>query len=270
MRSGRLWPVHVVLAVGAAAMVLPFVWEVLTALKTFTESTRVPPVWVPSFAWSNFAEVWNSTPFVRQFANTVVMTVVRTLAQLLFCSLAAYAFARLRFPGRNAVFVVLLSVLMVPDQLFLIPQYQIVQGLGLLNTLPALFLPGMFSAFGTFMLRQFFLGLPDEIEEAARLDGANPLRIFWSVMLPLARPGLIAFGVLTVLWSWKDLMWPLIVNTEPEKMTLSAGLSALQGEHVTEYPVLMAGSLMATLPVIVIFVVLQRQLIAGIAFTGSK
>ncbi|MFF5210905.1 carbohydrate ABC transporter permease [Streptosporangium sp. NPDC000396] len=270
MRSGRLWPVHLVLAVGAVAMVVPFFWEVLTSLKTFTESTRVPPTWIPSFEWSNFTRVLDSTPFGLQFGNTVVMTVVRTLAQLLFCSLAAYAFARLRFPGRNVIFVLLLSVLMVPDQLFLIPQYQIIKGLDLLNTLPGLFLPGMFSAFGTFMLRQFFMSLPGEIEEAARLDGANPLRIFWSVMLPLARPGLIAFGVLTVLWSWKDLMWPLVVNTDPEKMTLSAGLAALHGEHVTEYPVLMAGSLMATLPIIVVFVVLQKQLIQGIAFTGSK
>ncbi|GAB3976862.1 carbohydrate ABC transporter permease [Actinoallomurus acanthiterrae] len=270
MRNGRLWPVHVVLAVGAAAMVMPFFWEVLTSLKTFTESTRTPPAWIPSFDWSNFTQVFHSTPFGRQFLNTVVMTIARTLGQLVFCSLAAYAFARLRFPGRNVIFIALLSVLMVPDQLFLIPQYQIIKGLGLLNSVPALFMPGLFSAFGTFMLRQFFLGLPDEIEEAARLDGANPLRIFWSVMLPLARPGLVAFGVLTVLWSWKDLMWPLVVNTDPGKMTLSAGLSALQGEHFTDYPLLMAGSLMATLPIIMIFVVLQRQLIEGIAFTGSK
>ncbi|MDR8414159.1 carbohydrate ABC transporter permease [Nonomuraea sp. 3-1Str] len=270
MRNGRLWPVHLVLAVGAAAMVMPFFWQVLTSLKTFTEATRTPPVWVPSFEWSNFAKVLDETPFLQQLGNTVAMTTGRTLAQLLFCSLAAYAFARLRFPGRDAIFVVLLSVLMVPGQLFLIPQYQIVQSLGWLNTLPGLIAPGMFSAFGTFMMRQFFMTLPAEVEEAARLDGAHPLRIFWSVMLPLARPGLLALGVLTVLWSWNDLMWPLIVNTDPESMPLSAGLSALQGEHMTDYPVLMAGSLMASAPIIVLFVIMQKQLIQGIAFTGSK
>lgn len=270
MRANRLWPVHVVLAVGAAAMVLPFVWEVLTSLKTFTDSTKVPPVWIPTFEWSNFAKIFEQTPFLDQFWNSVVMTVIRTLGQLMFCSMAAYAFARLRFPGRNAIFLVLLSVLMVPGELFLVPQYQIIQGLGWLDTLPGLVGPGVFSAFGTFMLRQFFLGLPSEIEEAARIDGAHPLRIFWSVMLPLARPGLMALGVLTVMWSWKDLMWPLIVTTTPAQMPLSAGLSSLQQEHLNEFPVLMAGSLLASLPMIVLFVVMQRQIIQGIAFTGSK
>ncbi|WP_214409739.1 carbohydrate ABC transporter permease [Sphaerisporangium fuscum] len=270
MRARRLWPVHVVLAVGAAAMVMPFFWEALTSVKTFTESTRIPPVWIPSWEWSNFAKVFQDTPFLRQFWNTVVMTVIRTLGQLLFCSMAAYAFARLRFPGRNAIFVTLLSVLMVPGQLFLIPQYQIVESLGWLNTLPGLIAPGLFSAFGTFMLRQFFLSLPSDVEEAARIDGAHPLRIFWSVVLPLAKPGLMALGVLTVMWSWNDLMWPLIVNTDPEQMPLSAGLSSLQQDHVNDFPVLMAGSLLASLPMIVVFVVMQRQIIQGIAFTGSK
>ncbi|WP_214326426.1 carbohydrate ABC transporter permease [Nonomuraea sediminis] len=270
MRANRLWPVHVVLAVGAAAMVLPFFWEVLTSLKTFTEATRVPPVWIPSFQWSNYAKIFEQTPFLHQFWNTVAMTVIRTCGQLLFCSMAAYAFARLKFPGRNIIFVALLSVLMVPGQLFLIPQYQIMQGLGWLNTLPGLVGPGVFSAFGTFMLRQFFLGLPSEVEEAARIDGAHPVRIYWSVMLPLARPGLMALGVLTVMWSWNDLMWPLIVNTDPEQMPLSAGLSSLQQEHLNEFHVLMAGSLVASLPMIVLFIVMQKQIIQGIAFTGSK
>jgi multiple sugar transport system permease protein len=269
-RTGRSWPVHLVLTVGAAAMVAPFAWELLTSLQTFGESTRVPPAFWPSFEWSNYPRVFENTPFGRQFLNTVLMTTGRTLAQLLFCSLAAYAFARLRFAGKNVLFVVFLSVLMVPTQLYIIPQYQIMQSLGWLNTVQALIVPGMFSAFGTFLLRQFFLGLPADVEEAARIDGANPLQTFWYVVLPLAKPGLLALGLLTVLWSWNDLMWPLVVNSDPEKMTLSAGLAALQGEHLTEYPVLMAGSLMATVPVLVLFVVLQRHLIQGIAFTGSK
>ncbi|MBG6135514.1 carbohydrate ABC transporter permease [Longispora fulva] len=270
MSRSRLWPVHLVLAIGAAAMVAPFFWEFLTSVQSFGESTRIPPTFVPSWEWSNYTRVFDSLPFGRQFLNTVLMTAGRTIAQLIFCALAGYAFARLKFPGRGFLFVLFLSVLMVPSQLFLIPQYQIVSELGWLNTLAALIVPGMFSAFGTFLLRQFFLGLPNDIEEAARIDGANPLRIFWHVMLPLARPGLLALGILTVLWSWNDLMWPLVVNTSPESMTLSAGLATLQGEHLTEYPVLMAGSLMATLPVIVIFVVAQKHLIQGIAFTGSK
>src|SRR6185312_168412 len=187
-----------------------------------------------------------------------------------FCSMTTYAFARLRFPGRNLIFGGFLSVLMVPPQLFIIPQYQIMSDLGWLNSLQALIVPGLFSAFGVFLLRQFFLGLPPELEEAARIDGAGPLRIYWSVMLPLARPGLVALGILTMIWSWNDLLWPLVVNNDPREMTLSAGLASLQGQFMTDYPVLMAGALMATVPVIAVFVILQRRVIEGIALTGTK
>lgn len=270
MSRQRLWPVHVVLAIGAAAMVAPFFWQLLTSLQTFGQAMHVPPTFTPSWQWSNYAEVFRSTPFLQQFLNTVVITVVRVLAQLLFCSMAAYAFARLRFPGRNALFLLILAVLMVPGQLYLLPQYQMVMQLGQLNTLTGIVLPGLFSAFGTFMLRQFFLSLPRDVEEAARLDGAGPFRVFWSIMLPLAKPGLISLGVLTVLWSWNDLLWPLVVTNDADRMPLSVGLSSLQGEHVTDYPVLMAGSLLASLPMILMFIAAQRRITEGIAFTGSK
>ncbi|GAA0245571.1 carbohydrate ABC transporter permease [Saccharothrix mutabilis subsp. mutabilis] len=267
----RTWPVHAVLVVGALVMVAPLVWEFLTSVKSFGESVRVPPTILPeAWDWSNYTKVFHSIPFGEQLLNTVLMTAGRTAGQLLLCSMAAYAFARLTFPGRDAIFMLFLSVLMVPSQLFLIPQYQIMQELGWLNSLQALIVPGVFSAFGTFLLRQFFLSLPKDLEEAAGLDGANPLRIYWHIMLPLARPGLVALGILTVLWSWNDLMWPLVVNNDPEQMTLSAGLATLKGEHFTDYPVLMAGSLLATLPVIVVFIVMQRRVLEGIAFTGSK
>jgi multiple sugar transport system permease protein len=270
MSRQRLWPVHLVLAVGAAAMVAPFFWQLLTSLQTLGQATSVPPTFTPSWHWSNYTEVFHSTPFLRQFLNTVIITVARVLAQLLFCSMAAYAFARLRFPGRNFLFLLILSVLMVPSQVFLLPQYQMVSKLNLLNTLSGIVLPGLFSAFGTFMLRQFFMSLPVDVEEAARLDGAGPVRIFWSVMLPLAKPGLISMGVLTVLWSWNDLLWPLVVINDDNRMPLSVGLATLQGEHVTDYPVLMAGSLLASLPMIVMFIAAQRRITEGIAFTGSK
>ncbi|NUT97934.1 MAG: carbohydrate ABC transporter permease [Saccharothrix sp.] len=267
----RTWPVHVVLVVGAVVMVAPLVWEFLTSVKSFGESVRVPPTILPAaWDWSNYTKVFHSIPFGQQLLNTVLMTAGRTAGQLLLCSMAAYAFARLAFPGRDLIFMLFLSVLMVPSQLFLIPQYQIMQELGWLNSLQALIVPGVFSAFGTFLLRQFFLSLPKDLEEAAGLDGANPLRIYWHIMLPLARPGLVALGILTVLWSWNDLMWPLVVNNDPEQMTLSAGLATLKGEHFTDYPVLMAGSLLATLPVIVVFIVMQRRVLEGIAFTGTK
>jgi multiple sugar transport system permease protein len=267
----RLWPIHLVLIVGATFMVGPFLWETLTSVKTMAESTQVPPTLLPEvWQWQNYSEVFERLPFGTMFVNTVLMTIGRTLGQLVFCSLAAYAFARLEFPGRNVIFVAFLAVLMVPPQLFLIPQYQIMAGLGWLNTLQALILPGMFSAFGTFLLRQFFLTLPREMEEAARLDGANPLKIFWYVALPLVKPGLLALTILTVLWSWNDLLWPLVVNTDPLRMPLSAGLASLNGQYDTPFPVLMAGSLLATAPIIVLFLVLQRHFIEGIALSGSK
>lgn len=270
-RQGRIWPAHALLVLGAVITVFPLLWELLTSFKSFGESVRVPPTILPAhWDFSNYAKVFDGVPFGRQFVNTLVMALLRTAAQLLLCSMAAYAFARIRFPGRGPIFLGFLAVLMVPGQLFLLPQYQIMQNLGWLDSMQALVVPGMFSAFGTFLLRQFFMGLPEEVEEAARLDGANPFTVFWRIALPLARPGLLALGILTFLWSWNDLMWPLIVNTDPAKMPLSAGLAALQGAHLTEYPVLMAGSLLATLPVIVVFVAMQRQFIQGIAFSGMK
>lgn len=266
----RTWPAHVVLLLGAVVMFAPFAWQVIVSLQTLAESLRVPPTFTPSWQWSNFPEVFRTVPLGRQFLNTVVVTVAVTAGQLLLCSLAAFAFARLSFPGRGAIFLLFLAVLMVPGELFLLPRYEIMQGLGWLNTLQALIAPGIFGAFGTFLLRQFFLTLPKELDEAARLDGANPLQIYWWIMLPLVRPGLLALGLLTVMWSWSSLLWPLVVNTDPEMMTLSAGLASLRGQFQTNYPILFAGAVVASLPVIILFVVMQRQLIAGIAFTGSK
>jgi multiple sugar transport system permease protein len=269
--QARLWPVHLALVLGAALMVGPFVWEVLTSVKSLAESTQVPPTLLPeTWRWDNYSQVFDRLPFAAMFGNTILMTIGRTLGQLVFCSLAAYAFARMEFPGRNLIFIGFLAVLMVPPQLFLIPQYQIMAGLGWLNTLQALILPGMFSAFGTFLLRQFFLTLPREVEEAARLDGANPLQIYWYIALPLVRPGLLALSILTILWSWNDLLWPLIVTTAPEQMPLSAGLATLQGQYDTPYTILMAGSLLATAPVILLFLTLQKHFIQGIALTGTK
>lgn len=270
-RNRGLWIVHVVLIVGAALMVFPFVWQLLTSFKTLSDSVQVPPSLLPrAWVFTNFAEVFDSMPFGQMFLNSVLLTVGRTVGQVALCTMAGYAFARIAFPGRHALFVVFLSVLMVPSQLYLLPQYEIIQALGWLNTLQALIVPGIFSAFGTFLIRQFFLSMPAELEEAARIDGANPWQTFWRIMVPLAKPGIIALVVFTVLWSWNDLLWPLIVTTDPAKMPLSVGLSQLVGIHGTDYPVLMAGALLATLPMLVTFMILQRQFIQGIAFSGTK
>jgi multiple sugar transport system permease protein len=262
---------HAVLIFGAIFMVGPFLWQLSTSFQTFGESLSVPPTFIPeSLQWQNIVAVFHGQPFGWQLLNTTVMTIARTAGQVLFCSLAGFVFARMRFKGRNVLFLVFLSVSMVPQVVFLLPQYQIIQDLGLLNSIPALFLPGMFSAFGTFLMRQFFLQLPDEIEEAARIDGANILQIYWRIMLPMSVPGLIALSVLVIVWSWNDLLWPLVVNNDPAQMPVSAGLASLQGEYETNFPVLMSGSLLASLPVIVIFIVFQKHLMRGIAFTGVK
>ena len=262
---------HAVLSLGALAMLFPFLWQVLTAFKTMPESVRVPPTLLPErWRWDAFTEVFSALPFGQMLTNSLVNTAGRTLGQLVFCSLAAYAFARMQFRGKNVLFALFLSVLMVPAQLLILPQHEIITRLGLLNSLPALFLPGMFSAFGTFLLRQFFMSLPRELEEAARIDGAGSLRIFWSIMLPLVRPALAALAVITAMWSWNDLLWPLVVNTDPETMPISAGLTSLEGQYMTNYPVLMAGSVIASLPMLLLYLLLQRHFVQGIALSGTK
>jgi multiple sugar transport system permease protein len=269
--KGKSFLIHSVLIIGAVLMIVPFIWMILTSLKTYAESIHVPPVIFPEkIMLSNYMDVFGLLPFFKFMFNTFIVTLLRTLGQLLLCSMAAYAFARINFPGRNVLFVLALSVLMVPGQVFLLPQYMIMVKLGWLNTLQAIVVPGLFSAFGTFLLRQFFMGIPKELEEAARLDGCNHFQIYWRIMLPLAKPGLIALGIFTVLWSWNELMWPMIVNSSLEAMTLSVGLSSLQGQYATNYPILMAGSFLAILPMLVLFMFLQKQFIEGIAITGGK
>lgn len=262
---------HIVLAFASLLMVFPFIWQLVTSVKTYTESIQVPPTIIPLlWDFANYAEVFEVLPFGQMFLNTVLMTIGRTIGQVVFCAMAAYAFARLRFPWRDAIFIVFLSVLMVPSELFLLPQYQIMSSLGWLNSLQALIVPGLFNAFGTFLLRQYFLTLPQELDEAAELDGCNPWRTFWHVTLPLAGPALVTLAVLAVLYSWNDLMYPLVVNTRQEAMTLTVGLATLQGDQITDFPVIMAGSVMATIPILIVFIVLQRRVIEGIAFSGLK
>jgi multiple sugar transport system permease protein len=230
-----------------------------------------PHFWPSELRWENYAVVFERLPFLSQLRTSVLITVIRTLAQILLCTLAGYAFARMRFVGRGYLLAIVLSILMVPSQVYLLSQYQIVQGLGWLNTLIGIVAPGLFSAFGTFLMYTAFLNLPDELEEAARLDGASPLRIFWNVMLPLVRPSINVLAILTALWSWNELLWPLVVTTYQENMPLSAGLATLVGDkNNTSYPVIMAASVMALAPILILFIVLQRRVIDGLAFSGMK
>ena len=267
----RQWPLHLALVLGSAIMVTPFIWQVLTTLKTIPETRAVPPVIFPEAITSDaFIRFFDTVPVLSMFGVSVGALIIRVLGQLVLCSLAAYGFARFQFPGKTIIFGAFLVMLMAPSQLFLIAQFDFMKGLGLLDTLPAIAIPGLFSAFGTFLLRQAFMGVPKEFEEAARLDGANAFQIFWRIMLPMVGPTLAALTVLTSLYSWNDLLWPLIVTTSEANMTLPVGLANLQGQYGTDYPTLMAGSLIASLPLVVIFIALQRQFFAGIASSGLK
>jgi multiple sugar transport system permease protein len=265
------WRIHVVLVVAVTLMVIPFVWEILTAFKTRNEVASLPPTIFPASPSTDaFDTFFTTVPFWTQFSVSAISLLLRVAGQVLVAALAGYAFARLRFPGRNVLFVLFLLMLMVPSQLFLLGQFDLMKGLGLLNTLPALAIPGIFSAFGTFLMRQAFMTMPKEFEEAARLDGAGTLRTFWSVMLPMARSMLAALAVLTSLYSWNDLLWPLIVSPAGANRPLTVGLASMQGQFGTDYPTLMAGALVCTIPLVVVFIALQRQFFAGIASSGLK
>ncbi|WBU36747.1 carbohydrate ABC transporter permease [Homoserinibacter sp. YIM 151385] len=263
---------HLVLATGGLLMAFPFVWQLVMSLSTNAEvQSLVPVFWPAELQWQNYATVFERLPFLDQLRTSVVITVIRTLAQILLCTLAGYAFARMRFRGRGVLLALTLSILMVPSQVYLISQYQIVQGLGWLDSIAGIVAPGLFSAFGTFLMRTAFLNLPPELEEAARLDGASPIRIFWSVMLPLARPSISVLAITAALWSWNELLWPLVVSTYQTQMPLSAGLATLVSDrNNTDYPVIMAASMLAMAPILLLFIVLQRRVIDGLAFSGLK
>jgi multiple sugar transport system permease protein len=263
--------VYILLILGALTMVAPFLWMFLTSIKTLAESTRIPIKYLPEIPrWENYREVSGLLPFSRLFINTMGMIAGRMVPVLIFSSMAAYGFARLQFPGRDFLFSLVLIQMMVPPQIFLIPQYLIAVKLGWLDTIAGLVLPGFVSAFGTFLLRQFFMGIPKDLEEAAVIDGCNPLSIYWRIMLPLCGNALVSLGIFTSLFAWKELMWPLIVNTSIEKFTLSSGLATLQGQFFTDYPQIMAGATIAIWPMLILFILFQKQFVKGIASTGIK
>ena len=270
-RKGGNVGAHIVLIVGSLVMIFPFVWEIIVSLSTQAQATSAPPTFWPGILqFDNFAKVFEQVPFFNQLLVSVAITVIRVTAQVVLCSMAGYAFARLQFPFSRVLFALVLAILMVPSQVFLITQYQIVQTLGLLNTIGGIVAPGLFNAFGVFLMRQFFLGIPDELDEAARLDGANPFQVFWRVMLPLATSGISALVVIGVLISWNDLLWPLVVSSSSSGQPLSVGLANLQGQYSVQYPVLMAASLMASGPIIILFLAMQRRVIDGLAHSGLK
>lgn len=263
---------HLFLIIIAIIMILPFVWMVLTSFKSVTESTQMNPFVIFPSQWriENYIEVIKGNDFLALYINTFLMMIFRVICSVLFSAMAAYAFARLEFPGRNFLFGLVLFQMMIPAQVFIIPQYLMIDQINMRNTIFALVFPGLVSAFGTFLLRQFFMGLPKELEEAAYLDGCNIGQTFFKVMLPLARSGLVALSIFTALFAFKDLMWPLIVNSNTDVATLSSALSKIQSAYSVNYPQLMAASVLAIWPMLVVYIIFQKQFIEGIATSGGK
>ncbi len=262
---------YAALIFGMVIMIFPFVWMILTSFKTVTESNAVPPVIFPSsLRWSNFKEAVTSLPFLKLYINTGLMIFFRVICAVAFSSMAGYAFAMLEFRGKKLLFGIVLVQMSLPSQIFIIPQYQMVAKLGMANTIFALVFPGIVSAFGVFFLRQTYMGIPKEIGEAAYLDGCNQWQTFYKVMFPLTGTSVAALTIFTAVFAYADLMWPLVVNSDLNMMTLSSGLATLRGQFSTNFPVLMAGSLLAMLPMVILYLIFQKQFIEGIATTGGK
>lgn len=264
---------YVILILMAFIMLVPFLWMILTALKTNQEAISVNPFYIfpqSGWQWENFVTVWKSYNFFTLYKNTLLMIVFRIICACLTATMAGYAFGRLNFPGKNFLFSLVLIQMMIPSQIFIIPQYVMVSKLKLLNTITGLVLPGVVTAFGTYLLKTAYQGLPKELEEAAAIDGANVVQRFLFVMLPLTKSSMVSLGIFTALFAFKDLMWPMIVCTNSEATTLSAGLAKMQGQYGSDYPTMMAAAVLAIIPMVIIYIIFQKQFVEGIATSGGK
>lgn len=263
--------VYLGLTVGALATLLPFLWMTLAAFKPQHEITALPPVWFSAEpTLDNFVRVLTKVDFARYFLNSLVATFSICAVVLLTSSFVGFVFAKYEFPGRDVIFVGILAAMMIPQPITLLPRYQLMVWFGLLNSLSALIVPAMYNAFGIFLMRQFMHTIPNEMLDAARVDGASEFYIFARIILPLSKPALAALAILEFIWTWDAFIWPLLVFNSKDRFTLPVGLATFQDEFVTDYGALMAGSLLAIIPMLVVYLVLQRYFVAGIALTGQK
>ncbi len=266
---------YLLLSIGAISMVAPFMWMVTTSLKeagaVFSFQKRWWEEWLPmSFVWQNYVKSWHVVPFARFYLNSIFVTSAVTFGQVATSAMAAYAFARLKFPGREKIFFGYLATMMVPGAVTMIPVFILLRTLGWVDTYKAMILPAIFTAYGTFMLRQFFLTLPRELEDAAKIDGCSYYGIFWKIILPLSKPALATLTTFTFMGSWMNFMWPLIVINTEDKFTLPVGLAYFQSLHHTDWTLLMAASVMMILPILIVFIFNQRFFVEGIKLTGIK
>ena len=275
MKQNRSIPatvgMYAILIVGAVIMLVPFLWMVLTSFKTYAETVKIPVVWFPAeWNFNNYEEVLLRLDFLQYYKNTIVVTVLVTVIMLFIGSLSAFTFARMHFPFQNALFYMLLLVFMVPAQMTMIPKYFIISRLGWVDSLLALVVPNVFSVYTMFMLKQFFSSLPGELEDAGKIDGCSWFRLYWNIEMLLCKSSIVAITVLNVLWCWNDLLWPLIATSTDKMRVLSVAMATLQGQHGTEYHLLMAAGVMATIPMLIMYIFGQKYFMTGIAFSGLK
>ena len=263
---------YAVMVAGLVLVVIPFVWMLLSSFKPEAEVRALPPTWWPeTITTENYSQLFTKLDFPRFFLNSAIVAVAVAAGNMVFCSMLGYALAKLDFPGKRAVFAVVLGTLMVPGVVTFVPLFVLTTNVGLTNTLPGMILPFLAGPFGVFLMRQFIASLPDELIQAARIDGAGELRIFFSIILPLCGPAVATLGVLTFLTSWNNFLWPLVVATSEDKYTLPVALALYAvGQNATKYGLLLAGSVVVVIPVLVVFLVLQRRIMQGIAMTGIK
>lgn len=266
------WCLHGLLAIGSFLMVFPFLWTIGSSLKNMTQIFAIPPVWFPNpIVWQNYLDSLQAMPFGRAYWNSFYITIIVVVSQLFTGSMAAYAFAKLKFKGSEALFLLFLATMMIPKQVTMIPLYLIMDKLGWLNTHLPLIIPGaLFNAFAVFLLRQFIRGIPKELEEAAVMDGASIPRIYWSVILPLIKPALVAMTIFIFMGTYNNFMDALIYLSTPEKFTVPLLLNNFKGLYVTNWSYMMAGATISVIPIILVYLFAQRYIIEGITLTGIK
>jgi multiple sugar transport system permease protein len=263
--------IHVLMYGLAITTVMPFVWMVLTSVKDMSEIFVYPPKWIPThFRFQNYVDAFEAAPFGKFYLNSLFVAASVTIGQLITCSMAAYAFARLRFRGRDILFYIFLGTMMIPANVTMIPTYMVLSWLGWIDSLQALIVPGLASAFGTFLLRQFFMTIPRELEEAAFIDGASKWQVLTRVIIPLSKPALATLAIFTFMGVFNDFIWSLIVINSEELKTVQLGLATFRDKYLTQWDLLMAGSVTATLPILIVFFIAQKYFIQGITLSGLK
>lgn len=263
--------IYLLLIMGSILMLLPFAWMISTSLKPGNEVMMMPPQWIPSdIQWENYKEAWEIAPFARYTLNSFIVMVFSTIGEVITSILAAYAFSRINFYGRDVIFSILLGTMMVPGEVLLIPNFVTLSNLGWIDQYEALIVPWLASIFAVFLLRQFFLGIPNELSYASKIDGCSDFRFLWSIMVPLAKPALVTIALLKAIGSWNAFLWPLIVTNSEEMRTLPVGLTSFSTEAGTIFELLMAASTMIILPMIILYLILQKYIIEGISKAGIK